>query len=87
MTRAGRIRQWSVLLFLLAVLLFTPPFLHIYNKPDIVFGMPLAYLGIFTGWALVVLLTALLGRRHLAAVAAGRTSRTPAATAEEGGES
>jgi hypothetical protein len=48
-----------IALFLLGVVLFTPPLLRVFGVPVTVFGCPLLFIYIFLAWAIVVALTAL----------------------------
>lgn len=52
-----------IALFLLGVLLFTPPMMAIFNVDRLVLGIPLLFLYLFGGWLIVVLLIALILRR------------------------
>ena len=52
-----------VALFMLGALLFNYPILALFNKPTLVFGIPLLYLYIFAAWALLILLMALVVER------------------------
>ena len=58
MQRTGRKKEWSVVVFAIALLLLFPPILSIYDKSDFVFGMPVSYLAFFAIWAVVIALTA-----------------------------
>lgn len=68
--RAGE--HW-VALFLLAVLLFSPPILSIFAEGRLL-GISLTYLYLFLAWGLVIVLLA---------IAAERRSRTPGADGED----
>ncbi len=46
-------------LFLLGVLLFSPPFLLIFDLPETVGGFPLLYLFLFIAWCGVIILAAI----------------------------
>jgi hypothetical protein len=59
MNRLRRNGEWSVVLFVVALLAFNPPVLSIFSVPDLLFGIPLLYLYIFVAWAGVILLLAL----------------------------
>lgn len=59
MTRPGLTHERLVALFLLGVLLFTPPFLGIFNTPDRIFGLPSLYLYLFAAWTLLIVLVTL----------------------------
>ena len=49
-----------VALFLLAVFLFTPPLLLIFDAPSTLAGVPVLYLYLFGAWAVLILLLALI---------------------------
>jgi hypothetical protein len=51
-----------IALFLLGVLLLTPPTMAIFNVDRLVFGIPLLFLYLFGAWLLIVMLVALLLR-------------------------
>jgi hypothetical protein len=59
MSRPGLTHERLVALFLLGVLLFTPPFLGIFNTPETVLGVPSLYLYLFTAWTLLIVLVML----------------------------
>lgn len=48
-----------VALFILGVLLFTPPFLFIFDNSATVMGIPVLYLYLFIAWAVLIGLMAL----------------------------
>jgi len=58
MNRLRRSGEWSVVLFVLALLAFNPPILSIFSVPDLIFGIPLLYLYIFMAWAGAIALMA-----------------------------
>jgi hypothetical protein len=60
--RHGAIGDRLIALFLLGVLLLTPPMLAIFNVERLVFGIPLLYLYLFGAWILLVGLVALILR-------------------------
>ena len=60
MSRPGLANERLVALFLLGVLLFTPPFLGIFNSPDRVLGLPSLYLYLFAAWTLLISFVALV---------------------------
>jgi hypothetical protein len=60
MTRPGLTHERLVALFLLGVLLFTPPFLGIFNIPDRILGLPSLYLYLFAAWTLLIVLVTLV---------------------------
>ncbi len=59
MTRPGIMSERLISLFLLGVLLFSPPFLLIFDLPETVGGFPLLYLFLFAAWSGVIILAAL----------------------------
>jgi hypothetical protein len=60
MSKPELIGERLVALFILAALLFNPPFLSIFNRAEQPLGLPLLYLYLFLAWALLIALTALL---------------------------
>lgn len=55
----------SVAFFLLAVLLFNPPLLLVFDQTVQLFGLPLLFVYLFASWGLIILLIALGTRRAL----------------------
>jgi len=51
-------------LFMLGALLFNYPLLALFNRPAQVLGIPLLYVYVFTAWALLVGLLALVVERR-----------------------
>lgn len=49
-------------LFLLGVLLFNFPLLHLFNRPRLVLGMPTLYIYLFAVWWLIICLTLIISR-------------------------
>ncbi len=41
--------SWFIF-FILGIIMMNFPFLHIFNKPDTIFGIPLMFLYLFIGW-------------------------------------
>jgi hypothetical protein len=60
------IREAWVLFFLLGIVMLNYPFLHIFNKEMVVFGIPLLFLYFAIGWPLSILVIFLFCRtlRH-----------------------
>lgn len=58
MSRPHRNSEWSVALFVAALLVFNPPLLSIFSVPDLIFGIPTLYLYIFVAWGGAVALLA-----------------------------
>jgi hypothetical protein len=75
MSRPGLTHERLVALFLLGVLLFTPPFLGIFNTPDRILGVPSLYLYLFAAWTLLIVLVTL-------AIESSDADEGPAGTAE-----
>lgn len=65
MKRPGRlpIREAWLLCFLLGVVMLNYPFLHIFNKPILVLGIPLPYLYFLIGWPTSILVIIFFVRR------------------------
>lgn len=51
--------EWSVVLFIVALLAFNPPVLSIFSVPELLFGIPVLYLYILAAWGAVIALLAL----------------------------
>ena len=47
-------------LFLLGYLLFSPPIISLFNRPQMILGIPLLYGYIFAAWVLLIVLVALI---------------------------
>lgn len=77
MRRAGRKTEWAVVLFVVGLIFLFPPIVSLFNKPDLVFGLPLSYLVLYGGWALIILAVALGARRR-------EQPTTPPANGERG---
>jgi len=54
MSRPGVTHERLVALFFLGILLFTPPFLDVFNNPVRIFEIPLLYLYLFAAWTLLI---------------------------------
>jgi hypothetical protein len=63
MPKSSRKGQQLVGLFLLGCLLFNYPMLALFNLPATVFGVPLLYAYLFTSWALLIVLAAVIVER------------------------
>jgi hypothetical protein len=77
MSRLGPIRDRLVALFIFGAVLFNPPFLSIFNRPDHLLGVPLLYLYLFLAWVLLIALTGLLVERAEEGVEARHASDQP----------
>lgn len=63
MTRSGLMGERLIALFLLGVVLFTPPFLGIFNVASTTAGIPTLYLYLFSAWLALIVLVALAAER------------------------
>ncbi len=63
MPKASRRGQRLVGLFLLGCLLFNYPLLALFNTRATVFGIPLLYAYLFSAWALLIVLVAVIMER------------------------
>jgi hypothetical protein len=86
MSRPGLTNERLVALFLLGVLLFTPPLLWVFNTPDRILGLPRLYLYLFAAWTLLIVLVMIVIERLPAEEAAARAAEAPAGGAEPAGE-
>jgi Ca2+/Na+ antiporter len=64
MQAQSRRRELLIALFLLAVLLLTPPLLIVFNQATRLLGVPLLYLYLFVVWAVLIALVALAVERR-----------------------
>ena len=78
MKQAGDTGEKSLALFLLGLLLFSPPLLSLFSVERVVAGIPLLYLYLFSAWGLLIALIGMTAARR-----AGRKSA--AAKARERG--
>jgi predicted tellurium resistance membrane protein TerC len=67
MQAQSRTRELLIALFLLGVLLLTPPLLIVFNQATRVFGVPTLYLYLFVVWAALIALVAFTIERRGAA--------------------
>jgi hypothetical protein len=82
MSRPGLTHERLVALFALGVVLFTPPFLGIFNTPDRILGLPSLYLYLFAAWTLLIVLVALAIESSDADDGPARTTEAPAGGSE-----
>jgi hypothetical protein len=59
MTPKARKNKRLVGLFLMGCILFNYPLLSLFNLETMIFGVPLVFFYVFTGWALLILLAAI----------------------------
>ncbi|MDD2541690.1 MAG: hypothetical protein PHH28_11695 [Desulfuromonadaceae bacterium] len=55
-----------IIFFILGIIMMTFPFLQIFNKPTILFGVPLLFLYLMVGWiiSIIVIYLFMLASRH-----------------------
>lgn len=55
-----------IIFFILGIIMMTFPFLQIFNKPIILFGVPLLFLYLMVGWmiSIIVIYLFMLASRH-----------------------
>ena len=63
MPRRGTRGERHLALFLLGLVLLSPPLLSIFNGPGWLFGIPLLYIYLFAAWGTLIGLTALTSER------------------------
>lgn len=63
MIRQGLTSERLIGLFLFGLLLFTPPLIGVFDKADLVGGIPVLYLYLFVAWAMLIGMTALIVER------------------------
>lgn len=61
-TRMLRIKEGWGVFFLLGIVMLNYPFLHIFNKPQDVLGVPLMVLYLFVGWPISIYVIYLFSR-------------------------
>ena len=49
-----QLRESWIIFFILGIIMMNFPFLHIFNKSDILFGFPLLFLYFTVGWAISI---------------------------------
>jgi Na+-driven multidrug efflux pump len=61
-----RLRESWIIFFILGLILMTFPFLHIFNKPVLLFGLPLLFLYLTAGWmvSIIVIYLFMVASRH-----------------------
>jgi hypothetical protein len=71
MNTSNRMQERHLALFVLGVLLFTPPLLTVFNSSTRVLGVPILYLYLFAAWSAVIALVALAVERATSNTEAG----------------
>lgn len=61
-----QLRESWIIFFTLGIIMMTFPFLHIFNKPVILFGLPLLFLYLTGGWvvSIIVIYFFMIASRH-----------------------
>ena len=52
--RRLQLRESWIIFFILGIIMMTFPFLHIFNKPVFLFGVPLLFLYLTAGWIISI---------------------------------
>ena len=61
-----QLRESWIIFFILGIIMMTFPFLHIFNKPILLFGVPLLFLYLTVGWfvSIIVIYLFMIASRH-----------------------
>lgn len=61
-----QLRESWIIFFILGIIMMTFPFLHIFNKPILLFGVPLLFLYLTAGWmiSIIVIYLFMIANRH-----------------------
>jgi len=49
-----QLRESWLIFFVFGIILLNYPFLNIFNKPDVIFGLPLLFAYFFVGWGISI---------------------------------
>lgn len=60
--RRLQLRESWIIFFILGIIMMTFPFLHIFNKPVLIFGVPLLFLYLTAGWLVSIIVIYLFMR-------------------------
>ena len=60
-----QLRESWVIFFILGIIMMTFPFLHIFNKPVQLFGVPLLFLYLMLGWMISIIVIYLFMKASL----------------------
>ncbi|MDD2271435.1 MAG: hypothetical protein PHP95_16470 [Desulfuromonadaceae bacterium] len=65
-THRMQLRESWLIFFILGIIMMTFPFLHIFNKPVLLFGLPLLFLYFTAGWiiSIIVIYLFMLANRN-----------------------
>jgi hypothetical protein len=64
MHASSRKRQQLVGLFLLGCLMFNYPLITLFDRPELVLGVPVLYAYLFGAWALIIAMVAVIVERR-----------------------
>jgi Na+-driven multidrug efflux pump len=61
-----QLRESWIIFFILGIIMMTFPFLHIFNKPILLFGVPMLFLYLMAGWSvsIIVIYLFMIASRH-----------------------
>ena len=61
-----QLRESWIIFFILGIIMMTFPFLNIFNKPILLFGVPLLFLYLMAGWflSIIVIYLFMIASRH-----------------------
>lgn len=61
-----QLRESWIIFFIIGIIMMTFPFLHIFNKPVLMFGVPLLFLYLMTGWiiSIIVIYLFMIANHH-----------------------
>jgi hypothetical protein len=61
-----QLRESWIIFFILGIIMMTFPFLHIFNKPVLLFNVPLLFLYLMGGWiiSIIVIYLFMIASRH-----------------------
>ncbi len=64
--RRLQLRESWIIFFIIGIIMMTFPFLHIFNKPVLLLGMPLLFLYLTAGWivSIIVIYLFMTASRH-----------------------
>lgn len=79
-TPSSQFKETWVIFFILGIIMINYPFIHIFNKSDTLFGIPLLVLYFLLGWPLSILVIYLFTRR------VSNLTKEPPEAGESGGE-
>jgi hypothetical protein len=83
MIRRDRTQERLIALFLLGVLVLTPPLLLVFNQPIRVLGIPILYLYLFLAWTVLIGAAAVVARGIAAADVDSDGNRYPSSQARQ----